>query len=272
MGAGPVIAAPVAVAGLCLSGLTDVAARLGYALPLVGVGAESAGLPVPGETTLLVSAVLAGDGRLTPWGVALAGFAGAVLGDNLGYWAGRRFGMRLARLPVLRRLYTPDRLAAAQRLSAGRGAFAAVFLARFAVMLRVLGGPLAGMHRMPWPRFLVANAAGAAVWTGLIVTLGLLIGDNLHRAHALLTWVGLAGLAVATFSLVTMVVLARRRRRSHRGERSTEAGRNAGSWPPRQTSLTVPARANGVHLPARPGLNSAGLDDDHRRITDSSRA
>lgn len=208
-------AAPVAIAGLSLSGLTDVATRLGYLLPLAGVGAESAGLPVPGETALLVSAVLAGDGRLAPWGVALAGFTGAVLGDNLGYWAGRRFGLRLARLPVLRRLYTPDRLAAAERLSAGRGAFTAVFLARFAVVLRVLGGPLAGMHRMPWPRFLLANAAGAAVWTGLVVTAGLLIGGNLHRAHALLTWAGLAGLAVAALSVAVMVMLARRRSRSH---------------------------------------------------------
>jgi len=50
------------------------------------------------------------------------------------------------------------------------------------------------------------------VWTGLVVTVGLLIGGNLHRAHALLTWAGLTGLAVAALSLAVMVVLARRRR------------------------------------------------------------
>lgn len=199
-------------AGLSLAGLADLAVRLGYVLPLVGVGAESAGLPVPGETSLLVSAVLAGDGRLSPWGVALAGFAGAVLGDNLGYWVGRKFGMRLARLPVLRRFYTPERLAAAERLSGRRGAFAAIFLARFAVLLRVLGGPLAGMHRMPWPRFLLANASGAAVWVGAVVTAGIVIGDNLHRAHMLLTGGGLAILAVAVLAIAAAIVRTRRRR------------------------------------------------------------
>ena len=203
------------VPGVSLDGLGDLAIRFGYLLPLIGVGAESAGLPVPGETSLLVSAVLAGDGRLSPWGVALAGFTGAVIGDNLGYWAGRRFGMRLTHLPVLRRFYTPARLAAAERLSGGRHAFAAIFLARFAFLLRVLGGPLAGMHHMPWPRFLLANAAGGAVWVALVVAAGMLIGDNLHRTHALLTWAGLTGLA-ATVLTLTVTVVARRRRRTRR--------------------------------------------------------
>lgn len=212
IGSGPMSAVPVALASVSLDGLGDLAVRLGYVLPLAGVGAESAGLPLPGETSLLVSAVLAGDGRLSPWGVALAGFAGAVLGDNLGYWAGRRYGKWLVRLPGLRRIYTPARLAAAERLSGRRGAFAAVFLARFAVLLRVLGGPLAGMHRMPWPSFLLANAAGAAVWVGLVVTAGMLIGDNLHRAHTLLTGAGLAMLAVAAVAVSAGLILARRRR------------------------------------------------------------
>lgn len=205
-------AVPVALAGVSLAGLGDLAVRLGYVLPLAGVGAESAGLPVPGETCLLVSAVLAGNGRLSPWGVALAGFVGAVLGDNLGYWAGRRYGMRLVRLPGLRRLYTPERLAAAERLSGRSSAFAAVFLARFAFLLRVLGGPLAGMHRMPWPRFLLANAAGAAVWVGLVVAAGMLIGDNLHRAHTLLTGAGLTVLTVTIVAVSAGLVITRRRR------------------------------------------------------------
>lgn len=112
--------------------------------------------------------------------------AGAGAG-KLGSWVGRRSGLRLTRLPGLRHFYTPERLAAAERLSGPRGALPRVFLVRFAVVMRMLGGPLAGMHRMPWPWFLVANAARAAVWVMLVVTAGLLIGDNLHGAHALLT-------------------------------------------------------------------------------------
>ncbi len=205
-------AAPAAVAVFSLAGLGHLAVRLGYLLPLLGVGAESAGIPVPGESSLLLSAVLAGAGQLSPWGVAAAGFAGAVLGDNLGYWLGRRFGLRLTRLPGLRRLYTPARLAAAERLFTGRSGLAAVFLARFILVLRVLGGPLAGMHHMPWPRFALANAAGGAVWVGAVVTAGLLLGDNLHRAHALLTGTGLVGLVLAVSAILAAVTWRHRRR------------------------------------------------------------
>jgi membrane protein DedA with SNARE-associated domain len=207
-------AAPAALAIFSLAGLGHLAVRLGYLLPLLGVGAESAGIPVPGEASLLASAVLAGTGQLTGWGVAAAGFAGAVLGDNLGYWAGRRFGARLTRLPGLRRLYTPARLAAAERLFTRRSGLATVFLARFVVVLRVLGGPLAGMHHMPWPRFALANAAGGAVWVGTVVTVGLLLGSNLHRAHALLTGTGLAGLLLAVIVILAAVTWRHRRHRN----------------------------------------------------------
>jgi membrane protein DedA with SNARE-associated domain len=217
-------AAPAALAVLGAGGLGDLAVRLGYLLPLLGVGAESAGIPVPGEASLLVSSVLAGSGRLSPWGVALAGFAGAVLGDNLGYWLGRRFGHRLTRLPGLRRLYTPARLAAAERMFTRRSGFAAIFLARFAAILRILGGPLAGLHGMPWPRFALANAAGGAVWVGAVVTVGLLLGSNLHRAHVLITGTGLAcSLLVVITVLAVLAVRHRRRARLQPGPASARS-------------------------------------------------
>jgi membrane protein DedA with SNARE-associated domain len=246
-------AAPAALAVLGAGGLGHLAVRLGYLLPLLGVGAESAGIPVPGEASLLVSAVLAGTGRLTPWGVALAGFAGAVLGDNLGYWLGRRFGQRLTRLPGLRHLYTPARLAAAERLFSRRSAFATIFLARFAVILRILGGPLAGLHRMPWPRFAVANAAGGAVWVGAVVTVGLLLGNNLHRAHVLVTGTGLAAFLMAIIAI--LAVLAGRRRRRRAGPAPAPA-------PARCSSAAGPAT---VAEQAVADHGEAGREDQPRR-------
>ncbi len=239
----------VASAVLALGGLGGLAIKFGYLLPLLGVGAESAGVPVPGEASLLASAVLAGTGRLSAWGVALAGLAGAVLGDNLGYWIGRRFGLRLTRLPGLRCFYTPARLAAAERLFTRRSGFAAIFFARFAAILRIFGGPLAGLHRMPWPRFALANVAGGAVWVGAVVTVGLLLGDNLHRAHALITGAGLAGLLLAV--LVILAVLAWRHRRRRSGPPPYAASRCPAAAPaPR-------GLAPGEHADDRPAAGPA---------------
>ncbi|HUY60935.1 MAG TPA: DedA family protein [Candidatus Dormibacteraeota bacterium] len=178
-----------------------VSGPAGYLLPFLGVGIESLGIPVPGETSLVIAAVLAAQGELSPVGVAVAGFLGAVLGDNAGYWIGRRWGTRLAALPAVGRLYTPARLQQAERFFARGGGFASVFFARFVAVLRILGGPLAGMHQMPWPRFLLANALGAAVWVGVIVTIGLLVGHNLHRAVALVSQLGVWGLVLAAIAI-----------------------------------------------------------------------
>lgn len=121
----------------------------GYVIVFFGVGIESMGVPVPGETALVIGAFSAGQGHLAAWGVALAGWGGAVVGDNAGYWIGRRWGKRLLTVRLIRRLYEPRRVASAERFFERRG-WLAVFFARFVAILRILAGPLAGMHHMPW--------------------------------------------------------------------------------------------------------------------------
>ena len=176
--------------------LVDLVGRLGYAIVFLGVGIESLGIPVPGETALVIGAVAAAQGHLHGWGVFLAGFAGAVVGDNIGYWVGRRWGRRLVTVPGLRLVYTPARMQAADDFFTRRG-WLAVFLGRFVALLRIFAGPLAGLHGMHWPTFLVANAAGAALWVGTITLIGLAIGNNLDRALTIVSRTGYAGLAVA---------------------------------------------------------------------------
>jgi membrane protein DedA with SNARE-associated domain len=98
----------------------------------------------------------------------------------------------------------------------------AVFFGRFVALLRILAGPLAGIHGMHWPRFLVANAAGGAVWVATITTIGLLIGNNLDRAVSVVSQAGYVGLGAAVLLVVGAWVWwhATRTRREHAlGER-----------------------------------------------------
>lgn len=176
------------------------------------MGIESLGIPVPGETSLLVGVFLATQGQLSVPVVALVGWLGAVIGDNLGYVIGRRWGTRLVRLPAVGRFYSPERLARAETLFERRG-WVAVFTGRFVALLRIFAGPLAGMHRMPWPGFFVANATGGAVWVAAIVVVGVLIGNNLDRAISLVGRIGYIGLGVAAILVLGYLGLRLWRRR-----------------------------------------------------------
>jgi membrane protein DedA with SNARE-associated domain len=178
------------------------------------VGIESLGVPVPGETALLVGVFLATQGRLSVAVVATVAWVGAVLGDNTGYLIGRRWGRRLVNVPAIGRFYSPDRMKRAESFFERRG-WLAVFSGRFVALLRIFAGPLAGMHRMPWPAFVVANAAGGAVWVAVIVTVGVLVGSNLDSAISLVGragYLGLAALGLAVALYVGLRVWLRRRR------------------------------------------------------------
>lgn len=184
--------------------LQELAARFGYLAVFIGVGMESTGIPIPGETTLLIAAVLAGHGTLNPVLVGLAGWAGAVGGDNLGYLVGRRWGTRLVTLPLISRVYRPRHLARAEEFFARHG-WTAVFFGRFVALLRILAGPLAGMHRMPWSHFVIANALGGACWVTVIIVIGLVIGANLDRALSIVADMGYAGLAVVVALVLALI-------------------------------------------------------------------
>ena len=194
--------------------------HLGYLIVFLGVGIESLGVPVPGETALIIGAVLAGQGHLNPAGVAAVALAGAVLGDNTGYYVGRRWGHHLIRARGIRRIYDPRRVAVAERFFERHG-WTAVFFGRFIAILRIFAGPLAGLHRMPWPRFLAANAAGGVLWVAAVVTAGLLVGGNLDHLIQLISRAGYIGLATVAVLAVALFVWhrVRRRRELREGER-----------------------------------------------------
>jgi len=124
---------------------------------------ESCGLPMPGEAVLVTSGLLAAKGDIMIAHAVIAAFSGAVLGASLGYAIGR-FGGRplLQRFGPLVRL-TPERQTKFEAMYRARGTVI-VITARFVVLLRQLNGLVAGSVAMPLPRFLAANAAGAAAW------------------------------------------------------------------------------------------------------------
>ena len=189
-------------------------------LPLVffGVGIESMGIPIPGETVLVIAAVAAGHGTLVPWQVALCAWAGAVIGDNIGYALGRHYGERFWMLPGIRRFYHPRRVERAESFFKRRRGWLVVFLARFVAILRIFAGPIAGISHMHWRSFLIANALGAACWVTAVMAVGLLVGSNLHRAIKIVEDAGYIGLAMVVLLAIGAALLWLRRERRRRND------------------------------------------------------
>lgn len=139
---------------------------IAHGLPLlfVVVMLESFGLPLPGETALIAFGVLAAEGHYSiVWVIVLAA-AGAIVGDNLGYWLLGRIGGRalFGRWGWLRR-YSDKVLPRAERVMERHGG-KTVFFGRFVAVLRFTAAWVAGLARMPWWKFLFWNASGGIVW------------------------------------------------------------------------------------------------------------
>ena len=197
----------------------SVSSSLGYILPAI-IGLESMGVPSPGETALVLAAVLASQGKLQIWLVIVIGVASAIGGDNAGYLLGRRYGREvLARPgPLWNR-----RLAAIRygdRFFARHGP-RAVFLARWIALVRFAAAWLAGINRMPFRLFFFWNAFGGITWG---ITYGL-VGYYAGEAGAgVLARFGLAGAAILVLLLVGIpsVKIVRRRRRRRQARRSDD--------------------------------------------------
>jgi len=147
----------------------------GYPAIFLIVVLGNAGLPVPEETILGVAGYLVWRGHLNLTVVLVVGIVSAVLGDNIGYWAGRRWGQTRMTRYARWALGHPERLDSMRAFVARRGPLA-VFVARFIPGVRFMAGPLAGslgLHFMP---FLAANVLGAMIYVPVAVGLGYAVG------------------------------------------------------------------------------------------------
>ncbi len=166
----------------------DIAREYGYWAVFFGILLENLGIPLPGETITLVGGFLAGSDELNVWYVLGAATAGAIIGDSGGYLLGYYGGWPLL-LKVGSWFKVPESTLEGLRDRFSQSAGKAVLFGRFVALLRVFAGPLAGITRMPYPKFLLCNAIGAATWASAMVSLAYFLGQLVPLA-VLLEWVG----------------------------------------------------------------------------------
>jgi len=187
--------------------ISHLISSYGYLAVFLLVGAESLGIPLPGETALITAGIYAGHThRLSPWLIFAVATAGAIIGDNLGYWIGEKGGYRLARRYGSKVRLDERKLKIARYLFDTHGG-KVVFFGRFVSILRTYAAFLAGTSKMAWRRFVVANAAGGIVWAGIYTLAAYLAGNALQRVSGAISW---ALLGAAAAAVVTVLVLSRR--------------------------------------------------------------
>jgi membrane protein DedA with SNARE-associated domain len=169
-------------------------------LLVFGEAALFIGFILPGETAVLVAGVVASQDHVNVGVVAVLVVAAAIVGDSVGYAIGHRYGESLMKLPILRR-----RRAALERALEGlrrRGPIY-VFIGRFTAFLRAVMPGLAGMSRMNYRRFFIANALGGTIWGITFTLLGYFAGTALTRIENYASWVGLSVLiAMIAFFII----------------------------------------------------------------------
>jgi len=161
---------------------------------------ESGGVPLPGETALVAAGVFASQGELNIVEVIAVAAAAAIIGDNLGYWAGRTGGRKLLERSKFLSRWMDRVLPWAEGFFHRHGA-KTIFIARFFSVLRVTAAWMAGVSRMPWLKFLAWNAAGGICWAVLVGLVAYYLG---HAAADAISRYGLIG----GVALVVLAALA----------------------------------------------------------------
>jgi membrane protein DedA with SNARE-associated domain len=172
--------------------------------------AAFAGLLVPGESLVLASGFFAHQRILELDAVMAAAGLGAVAGDNIGYFLGARLGREWLLRKGSRFGLRKKRLAQVESFFQRQGA-KAVFIGRFIGFARALVPFVAGASRMPYRKFVLYDALGAALWTVGFVTLGYVLGASWGVAEK---WISRTGFLLGAVLLLVLLVLWLRRRRT----------------------------------------------------------
>jgi membrane protein DedA with SNARE-associated domain len=181
--------------------LKHLISQYGYWTIALLIGVESMGVPLPGEAALLLASMYAGTHHhLNIWAVIGSAAAGAIIGDNIGYALGRTFGYAL----LLR--FGSYIGASEKRIKLGQYLFMrhggkVVFFGRFITVLRMFAAFLAGVNRMDWRRFLLANAAGGIIWSGAYGLAAYLFGAAVLHVR------GPLGIALLVIGLIAVILL-----------------------------------------------------------------
>ncbi len=183
--------------------IAGLVATYGYLIVFTLVGLESLGIPLPGETALVTAAAYAALGHLSIFLVIAAAAAGAIVGDNGGYWIGKKGGRAFV-LRYGKKLHLNEsHLATAEKFFVRHGG-KTVFIGRFIALLRSWAAVLAGMASMPYWEFTAYNASGGIVWAAIFGTLGYLFGRSLPTLER---YVGQASLALVLLAALTVLLI-----------------------------------------------------------------
>lgn len=213
-----ILSGPLA-ALISLQTLQNALNIVGYPAVILFVMIESSGIPFPGETMLLLASFYAGTDHQLQIPIVIACAAvGAILGDNLGYLAGRTGGRALVQRFGKYVFLKPQHLDSAERFFARHGD-KTVFFGRFVVVLRAWAAFLAGVNHMKWRTFLIYNAAGGIVWAIIYGTLGFVAGrifhDNFALVEQIASTIGWIGAAIIVAVSIGLFIFFRIRRKRH---------------------------------------------------------
>jgi membrane protein DedA with SNARE-associated domain len=184
--------------------VTDLLISYGLVLLFALIAAESAGVPLPGETALIAAAILAERGHYSIVWVIVVAAAAAIIGDNIGYWIGRTGGRALLERWGPVRRYSERALPPGERFFAKHGG-KTVFIGRFVAVLRVTAAWLAGITHMSWWRFFLWNAAGGIVWATGVSLLAFYFGKA--AADAVATYGVYALIVIVVGAVIAFVVM-----------------------------------------------------------------
>ncbi len=179
--------------------------QYGYAAVFALVGAESLGIPLPGETILIAAALYAGSThKLSVWAIFAVAAAAAITGDNIGFWIGDKGGYRLLHR-YGRYIRADETKIKIGRLIFDRHGGKVVFFGRFVSVLRTYAAFLSGTLKMRWRRFLSYNASGGIVWAAIYSFVPYAIGNTINKASTPVD-IGLGVVAVAIVAVGIWVV------------------------------------------------------------------
>jgi membrane protein DedA with SNARE-associated domain len=192
-----------------LAAIFGISNSLGYLLPAI-IGLESMGVPSPGETALVLAAVLASQGKLQIELVILIGVASAIIGDNTGYLLGRRFGREVLVAKGPFRKHRERAIAVGDRYFERHGP-KTVFVARWIALVRFAAAWLAGINKMAFRQFFFWNALGGITWG---ITYGLVGYYGGQAAAGVLATAGIVGAILLALLVVGALVYFRLRNRA----------------------------------------------------------
>jgi membrane protein DedA with SNARE-associated domain len=178
--------------------LAGLLARFTYLAIVAVLSAAGLGVPISEDLTLLLAGGLAARGVTAYWPTLAAGYFGVILGDCLIHHWGWRMGPAAYQLKRVQKVLSPARQEKLRAHFAKHG-FLTIVVGRHTPVLRAPVFFLSGASKVPFWKFLLADAVSAAITVPIVVTLGFYFGEHLDEIRAIIhraQWVIVAAVAL----------------------------------------------------------------------------